>query len=245
MTTVRVYMYTRYERIWHWLQALLILALIVTGIEVHAPGVLRLIGFENAVEVHRLLGFLLIANAFLGFFYNLTTGEIRQYFSTSPDYVSMAARQAFYYVRGIFRGEPHPFEKGRDKKLNPLQKITYVIILNVLLPLQAITGLFLWSIQNRPQIVGDPGGIAALAAVHTMGSWLFLAFVIMHVYLTTTGPSPAAHIRAMITGWEAVKAGDAAEHDRVRRPGRRRDPLGRGARAFPKGRKKTREKGTG
>jgi len=248
VTTVRVYMYTRYERIWHWLQAVLILALIVTGIEIHAPGALRLLGFETAVELHRLLGFVLIANAFLGFFYNLTTGEIKQYFSSSPDYVSMAARQAAYYLRGMFRGEPHPFEKGRDKKLNPLQKTTYVIILNVLLPLQVITGLLLWGTQNWPRFVGDLGGLAPLAAVHTIGSWLFPAFVIMHVYLTTTGPSPAAHIRAMVTGWEELEAGHTtgapARPEGTHRPRGRRNATGRRRRSRPKERSGTREKGT-
>jgi thiosulfate reductase cytochrome b subunit len=29
-----------------------------------------------------------------------------------------------------------------------------------------------------------------------------LIFLIVHVYLTTTGHTPLAHIRAMISGWE-------------------------------------------
>jgi len=33
---------------------------------------------------------------------------------------------------------------------------------------------------------------------------MFTAFLIMHVYLTTTGPSPTAHIQAMILGWEGA-----------------------------------------
>ena len=33
------------------------------------------------------------------------------------------------------RGEPHPFEKQPGKRLNPLQQVTYLAILNVLLPL--------------------------------------------------------------------------------------------------------------
>jgi thiosulfate reductase cytochrome b subunit len=31
-----------------------------------------------------------------------------------------------------------------------------------------------------------------------------LAFLIVHVYLATTGHTPFAHIKAMITGWEDV-----------------------------------------
>jgi thiosulfate reductase cytochrome b subunit len=31
---------------------------------------------------------------------------------------------------------------------------------------------------------------------------MMLTFVIAHVYLTTTGHTPTAHIEAMITGWD-------------------------------------------
>jgi hypothetical protein len=33
-----------------------------------------------------------------------------------------------------------------------------------------------------------------------------LTFVIVHVYLTTTGHTLTAHIKAMVTGWEDVHA---------------------------------------
>jgi len=39
-----------------------------------------------------------------------------------------------------------------------------------------------------------------------LGAWLFTAFIIMHVYLTTTsGHYPLDGIKAMITGWEEVR----------------------------------------
>jgi thiosulfate reductase cytochrome b subunit len=41
-----------------------------------------------------------------------------------------------------------------------------------------------------------------VAFFHTLAAFLMLAFLIVHVYLTTTGHSPLAHIKAMITGWE-------------------------------------------
>jgi len=201
----RVYMYTRYERIWHWLQAAVIIALMLTGLEIHAPGSFHLLGFETSADVHKVLGFLLIANAVLGLFYHLTTGAIRQYFASSQDFLPLAVRQTSYYLHGIFHGAPYPFEKRPEMKLNPLQRITYLVILNVLLPLQVLTGLLLWGAQRWPDVIGRMGGLAALAAVHTMGSWIFIAFVVGHVYLTTTGHTPLGNIKAMITGWETVE----------------------------------------
>ena len=44
--------------------------------------------------------------------------------------------------------------------------------------------------------------LEAVALAHTGGAFLMLIFLIVHVYLTTTGHTPLAHIRAMITGWE-------------------------------------------
>jgi thiosulfate reductase cytochrome b subunit len=41
-----------------------------------------------------------------------------------------------------------------------------------------------------------------VALVHTGAAFLMPAFVVVHVYLTTTGHTMFAHIMAMITGWE-------------------------------------------
>jgi divalent metal cation (Fe/Co/Zn/Cd) transporter len=46
----RVLVYKRFERFWHWMQALLIIILALTGFEIH--GSFKLLGFETAVKVH-------------------------------------------------------------------------------------------------------------------------------------------------------------------------------------------------
>jgi thiosulfate reductase cytochrome b subunit len=192
---VRVELYSLYQRVWHWLQAFVILGLLWTGLGLHNPGLATGLAFETALRVHIVLGVALIANAVLGLFYHLTTGRLREYVPEPQDFFSLAFRQAKYYLHGIFRGAPHPFQRRPGRKLNPLQQVTYLAILNLLLPLQAITGVLLWA---------APAGIAigTLGPVHTLGAWLFGAFLILHVYLTTTGPTPTAHLRTMIVGWE-------------------------------------------
>jgi thiosulfate reductase cytochrome b subunit len=200
--STRVYLYSLYERAWHWLQAVTTIALLLTGAEMHWPGTLRLLGFSRTVSVHNVLGFVLLGNAFLALFYHLATGEIRQYLPEPRDFVTLAVKQARYYLVGIFRREPHPFQRGPHRKLNPLQEVTYLVILNVLLPLQMLSGLLMWGAQSWPDAVRAIGGLPTLAKVHTLGAWLFAAFLIAHVYLTTTGPTPLAMIRAMIVGWD-------------------------------------------
>ncbi len=201
----RVYLYSVYERVWHWLQAVATIGLLVTGMEMHWPGTLRMLGFSLSVTVHEVLGFVLLGNAFLALFYHLTTGEIRQYLPEPRDFFTLAVKQARYYLQGIFRGEAHPIQRSPHRKLNPLQEVTYLMILNVLLPLQMFSGLLMWGVQQWPATVSAIGGLPTLARVHTLGAWLFAAFLIVHVYLTTTGSTPLALIRAMIVGWDQIE----------------------------------------
>lgn len=198
----RVAIYTAFERVWHWLQALAILLLLVTGLEIHAPGTVRLFGFARATWVHEALALFTIANAFLSLFYHLATGAIRQFIPPPRDFFSLAIAQVAYYTRGIFTGAPHPFAHGAASKLNVLQQVTYLGVLNLALPLQVATGILMWKAGEWPGLVDRLGGLHAVASVHVLCAWVFAAFVVMHVYLTTTGRTPLAHLRAMVLGWE-------------------------------------------
>jgi thiosulfate reductase cytochrome b subunit len=204
MNTTRYHFYTRFERMWHWCQAIAIGLLMLTGLALHAPERLGWLPFPTAVAMHNVLGFVLIINAFLGLFYYVATGTIRQHLPQPGDFLSLAARQAMFYLNGMFRGAPHPLKKVPTRRLNPLQQVTYLTILNVLLPLQATTGVLMWSAQRWPNAVASMGGLAPLAMIHTLGAWLFGAFFVMHIYLTTTGLTPLTNLKTMVLGYEAL-----------------------------------------
>jgi len=205
VATHQVYMYDVYERLWHWLQTAAILLLLFTGLIIHKPDKFGIFSFSYVVQVHNILALLLVLNAGLSLLYHLASGEIRQYIPRPRGFFDDAFKQALYYVRGIFSREPHPFAKTRDRKLNPLQQITYVMVLNVLLPAQIITGALMWGAQRWPDVTAALGGLTWLGPLHTLVAWSFAAFIILHVYLTTTGPTPTAGIRAMICGYEDVE----------------------------------------
>lgn len=57
------------------------------------------------------------------------------------------------------------------------------------------------------------GGLIYLAPIHTMIAWLFASFVVLHVYLTTTGYKPLTGIQAMMMGWEQIEVPDGSEAD--------------------------------
>jgi thiosulfate reductase cytochrome b subunit len=200
-----IYLYTRYERFWHWLQATLIILLLATGFEINTG--FSLLGFETAVEVHNFVGITwLIAFAFF-VFWVFTTGEWRQYIPTTRKMFAVIR----YYSYGIFRGESHPVPKRKEAKHNPLQRLTYLSLAAMLLPVQMTTGFLYWSYNSWGEWGLSWLPLEVVALVHTAGAFAILQFLVIHLYMTTTGHAIFAHIRAMITGWEEVEEGVKVE----------------------------------
>ena len=165
-----VYMYSIYERQWHWLQTVVIFGLIFTGMVIHKPDIFGMFSFRGVVLVHNALALLLIINAALAAFYHLVSGEIKQFLPEPKGFFGQMFAQARYYAYGIFKGEPHPYEKTRNRKMNPIQQLTYFGLLNVLLPLQVITGVLMWGAQHFPACDRFCGRSAATwVPVHTLG----------------------------------------------------------------------------
>ncbi|MFN8598067.1 MAG: cytochrome b/b6 domain-containing protein [Anaerolineae bacterium] len=228
--TQPVYMYAGYERFWHWLQTVSIILLLFTGLIIHRPDIFGVFAFRGVVTLHNILAVILIFNAALSLFWHVTNGEIRQYIPRPIGFFDDAIVQAKYYLRGIFKGEAHPFEKRRDKKMNPLQQATYFGLLNVLLPLQIVTGALMWGAQQWPQLANMLGGLPVLAPFHSLVAWLLAAFIVGHVYLTTTGATPLEAMRGMVTGWEDIETHEG--HDEpIEKPGQA--PAGATAESAP------------
>jgi thiosulfate reductase cytochrome b subunit len=194
----RVYIFKGFERFWHWSQGGLILFLMLTGFEIH--GTYTLFGFGKAVNLHTIAAWALVALWVFAIFWHLTTGEWRQYKPT----LEKAGILFDYYTRGIFHHEPHPVRPTPIRKLNSLQRLSYLAILVLVSPLIWVTGwlqLFYGSWESWGLQKLDLGMVAF---GHTFGAFLMLIFFIGHVYLATTGATLFSHVRAMITGWEEV-----------------------------------------
>lgn len=200
-----VYMYSIYERQWHWLQTVVIFGLIFTGLVIHKPEMFGMFSFRYNVLIHNALAVILVVNAALAAFYHLVSGEIQQFLPRPHGFFDKMFAQAKYYIWDIFRNEPHPFEKTPQQKMNPIQQVTYFGLLNVLLPLQVITGALMWGAQRFPELTNLLGGLPFLAPFHSLIAWLLSTFIVLHVYMTTTGHTPIANIKAMIFGWDEVE----------------------------------------
>lgn len=203
---VKMYLYSRFERFWHWVQAVLIICLTITGFEVH--GVYHLIGFKKAVALHSILGLSWLVLFIFIVFWLFTTGEWKQYIPTTRKLWDVAR----YYAIDIFKGLPHPVKKQKDAKHNPLQRLTYLGLSALLLPLQMICGLLYYTYNDWQEWgIAMFLNLGTIAVIHTIITFLILSFLIVHVYMTTTGHSVFSHIAAMISGWEEVEEGVQVE----------------------------------
>jgi thiosulfate reductase cytochrome b subunit len=200
----RVFIYKRFERFWHWMQALLVILLAMTGFVIHFHW--PILSWETAVWLHKVLAWSFVVLIAFAIFWHFTTGEWRQYL---PGTGNIAAMMRFYTI-GIFRSEPHPVKKTARSKLNPLQKLAYLGLKILVIPVLVTTG-FLYYYVNEWKSIGliADWPLLPIALIHTFAAYAMIAFMFGHVYLTTTGHTVLSNLKAMITGWEELEADDA------------------------------------
>ena len=195
----RIYIFKRFERFWHWSQALLIIIMLITGFEVH--GSWSIFGFEQAVTIHTLAAWTLVGLWVFAVFWHFTTGEWRQYIPTLQKIDAMLK----YYLTGIFTHAPHPFRQTTLSKHNPLQRLAYLLVLVVINPMIWITGWFYLFYGSWADWGFGWMDLKWVAFFHVVAAFMMLIFFIAHIYLATAGHTVTSHIKAMITGWEDVE----------------------------------------
>lgn len=92
------------------------------------------------------------------------------------------------------------FDHG-DGKYNLLQRIAYIVVIFVLIPLMILTGLTMSPAMaaNWEWLLTIFGGRQSARSIHFIIAWSLAGFFILHIALVlATGP--IGHIRGMITG---------------------------------------------
>ncbi len=201
----RVLMHKRFERFWHWSQAVLVVALGVTGFNIH--GTLTFMSFEQASELHRILLWLLLGLWAFAIFWHFTTGEWKNYIPTTEKLFDTI----HYYSVGIFKGAPHPYEPTPQRKLNPLQRLAYLKLKLFINPGLIITGLLYLFYNEWPEAIASVLSLEIVALLHTAFAFFMVMFVVMHLYLITTGETVFSQLKGMITGYEEVDDETPAE----------------------------------
>ncbi len=114
----------------------------------------------------------------------------------------------------MFKGEKHPTKKTALQKLNPLQRLIYLAFKLFMIPVVVISGLlymFDKTIDANEVVVISKFDLGTIALWHTFGAFLLIAFLIVHVYMTTTGHTYTSNIKAMITGYEEIETEEVAK----------------------------------
>ncbi|HTW68370.1 MAG TPA: cytochrome b/b6 domain-containing protein [Acetobacteraceae bacterium] len=209
----RVYVHPLPVRIWHWTNAAGCTMLALTGLQIRYIGTINVVPFRIAVQIHNWIGFIIIANYFLWFCFYVSSDRIRAYL---PDlhpvrYFRDAMQQALYYSYGVFRGLPNPHHVSKYHLFNPLQAITYQLMMLLVLPLQGFTGVLLWNLTGFAGIVALFGGVRVIDTVHVLIFAVFLFYIPFHAYLGTMGHTPLADYKAMLDGYEEVEEGEHAD----------------------------------
>jgi thiosulfate reductase cytochrome b subunit len=202
MKPEKVYIATRIDRLWHWSNAVGIVLLVLSGFQIHFSEQFRLFGdHTQALNWHNLIGLIVCFGWGLWLLYNLLSKRFfRYYLPNRDDLPAGMIRQALFYGMGIFKGEPHPFPVGENRKFNPLQKWTYLGVMMLLIPFQIVTGLYLYFMVVG--VIPFDGSDAWFASIfHYVGAFFATLFVISHIYLGTTGHKPWGQFQCMLTGY--------------------------------------------
>ncbi|SDX55104.1 thiosulfate reductase cytochrome b subunit [Allochromatium warmingii] len=207
-----LYLYSRWVRAWHWLNALLFIVLMYTGASMHFAGGGWLMPFDRAVTVHNTAGILLTVG-WIGFVIgNVTTDNGRHYRVQWSGFFTRLFAQAQYYGYGIFHNAPHPFHVTAEMKLNTLQQLSYLGVMYGLMPLLIMSGwAFLFSVSLPETLFGLPS-VWLIAMAHLTLAYALVLFLLVHMYIITTGETVTTNLRAMLTGWHREDAPHSSSH---------------------------------
>ena len=198
-----IYLYPVWTRLWHLANAILFLLLIVSGLSMQysSPGY-PLIRFDIAVSMHNISGILLTVNYLVIIMGNFFTNNGKYYRIRWRRTKERIGKQFRYYAIGIFRGEKASFLVTEKMKFNPLQRVSYILVIYTLMFLVIVSGwalLFPEAIFIR-KIFGT-SGIHFTDLVHIVVGFILSLFMVVHIYFCTLTKPPLSSFRAILTGW--------------------------------------------
>lgn len=165
-----------FDRVSHFINLINFLVLIITGLLIHSP--FPGLPMNLVRNLHFIFMYTLIINGSVRIYYSFR-GKYKDYdtFLLTKHDIKTIWPQIKYY---LFIGK-HP-ETG---KYNPLQKLAYIAI-PIMAVFQAITGVILYRPEKFGAMASFFGGLAAVRGIHYLIMWLFIAIIVIHVYLALT-----------------------------------------------------------
>lgn len=199
-----MYLYPKWIRAWHIINALMFLVLIITGISMQytdKENGIYMVGFAKAVKWHNYAAFVLTVNYVVFILGNGLTSNGKYYRIKKDTFMSDLMKQGKYYAFGMFKGEKHPFPVTMESKFNPLQKITYVLAMYLGMPLLILSGFVLLFPEVAADKVFGVSGLVLNDILHITTGFLLSIFMIIHIYTCTLGAKPTSLFWGMISGY--------------------------------------------
>ena len=149
---------------------------------------------------HFFFAWVLVLNGLAYVAYGLATRHLQR--DLAPDGNDL--RSVGQSIRDHLRFR-HPTGEAA-KRYNVLQKIAYLVVIFLLLPLIVLMGLAMspWLNAVLPGWVDVVGGRQSARTIHFVVAWLLVAFVAIHVFEVLISGA-WNHLRSMITGRYTVK----------------------------------------
>lgn len=202
MANERVYLYPVWVRLWHAFNLLMCLVLITTGVSMqYSNPEFPLIRFDIAVSMHNIAGVLLTLSYIIFVIGNWKTNNGKYYRAKVKGFIKRLTKQSIYYAVGIFKNAKKPYPITKKRKFNPLQKLSYIVIMYIFMPIMFITG---WAWLYPETIIHNFMGFSGLyltSMLHITSGFVISVFMIVHIYFCTIGTTSLSNFKAMINGW--------------------------------------------
>jgi thiosulfate reductase cytochrome b subunit len=144
---------------------------------------------------HFFFAWLFVANALLWLAYSLASRHLWRDLVPSRAQLRYIGQSALDHLR-------LRFPKGEEAtRYNVLQKLTYLVVVLILLPLVVLTGLTMSPAMDArfPVLLDLFGGRQSARTIHFVVATLLVLFTLVHVLMVILS-GPLNNLRAMITG---------------------------------------------
>jgi thiosulfate reductase cytochrome b subunit len=151
---------------------------------------------------HFFFAWLFVINGLVYLVYNFAIGHFWR--DLAPSTEEVTPRHLWHEIKehALLR-----FPKGdKARNYNALQKLAYIVVIFVLLPLMLLTGLTMSPgiDAGYPLLLDVFGGRQSARAIHFITAWTIVLFVIVHIAMVILS-GLWNNIRSMITGRYAIR----------------------------------------
>ncbi len=174
-------------RAWHWAHGLFVILLVLSAIQLRLPDIAPIFAtFLTAVNLHNLIGIVLILDYVLFIVYHLWRHRFKTLFYGSPSaLVREILATAYYCSCLLFLPDDYPNTPLHERNPDPLGRLLYSTIMLFVLPIQIITGVLLFRVDPMTPVVKALGGLRVVDGIHVLAGYVLVALLIVHVYRNT------------------------------------------------------------